>query len=151
MDTCLISIRHFSDTDASIIRSRRYPDMEEKAIRSMIHEWNAGSFNGVFFEMFAVLHGEEIVGSVSLTEHSKSVASIGAEIYPAFRRMGFAYKANLLLFDLAKQLGYRVIQNQVRTDNTASILLNEKLGFESDRYIYRNRKDHSVYLFLKVL
>ena len=83
--------------------------------------------------MFAVLRAGEIVGSVSLAERTNSAASIGAEIYPAFRRRGFAYEASLLLFDRAKQLGYRVIQNQIRTDNTASIRLNEKLSVESDR------------------
>ena len=148
MDKSSISIRHFSDGDADTVRANQYPDMEKDAIRSMIREWNAGSFDGRYFEMFAVLRDGEIVGSVSLAEHTKSVASIGAEIYPAFRRRGFAYEANLLLFDRAKQLGYKVIQNQVRTDNAASIRLNEKSGFESDWYVYKNRKDHPVYLFL---
>ena len=86
-----------------------------------------------------------------MMEYSKSVVSFGAEIYPAFRRSGFAYAANLLLFDRAKQLGYKVVQNQVRTDNTASIRLNEKLGFETDQYVYQNQKNSPVYLFLKVL
>ena len=147
----MVSIRHFSDDDADTVRINQYPDLSKDAIRSMIREWNAGSYDGRFFEMFAVLRDGEIVGAVSLAEHTKSTASIGIEIYPVFRRRGFAYEANLLLFDRAKQLGYKVIQNQVRTDNAASIRLNEKLGFESDRYAYKNRKDHLVYLFLKVL
>ena len=151
MNTGSFSIRHFSDSDADTVRVNQYPDLGEDEIRSLIREWNTGSYNDSFFEMFAILRDGEIVGAISLMEHTKSVASIGAEIYPAFRRMGIAYAANLLLFDRAKQLGYKVIQNQVRTDNAASIRLNEKLGFESDRYIYRNRKDHPVYLFLKVL
>ncbi|MBO4676121.1 MAG: GNAT family N-acetyltransferase [Oscillospiraceae bacterium] len=151
MDTVKVAIRHFSLGDAEAIRAGQYPDLREDEIRSMIRKWNSGSYHGRFFEMFAVLHDGEIVGAVSLYEHSKSIASIGAEIYPAFRRMGFAYAANLLLLDRAKQLGYRIIQNQVGTDNTASIRLNEKLGFESDRYEYRNQKDHPVFLFLKAL
>ena len=147
----MISIRHFTDSDVDTIRTNQYPNVSENDIRSMIHEWNSGSQNGRFFEMFAVIHAGETVGAVSLYEHSKSVVSIGAEIYPAFRRKGFAYEANLLLFDRAKQLGYKVIQNQVGTDNVASIQLNEKLGFESDRYEYKNRKNRPVYLFLKAL
>lgn len=147
----MVSIRHFTDSDVDTIRTNQYPDVSENEIRSMIHDWNSGSQNGRFFEMFAVVHDGKTVGAVSLYEHSKSVVSIGAEIYPAFRRKGFAYEANLLLFDRAKQLGYKVIQNQVGTDNVASIRLNEKLGFESDRYEYKNKKHRPVYLFLKAL
>jgi len=147
----MVLIRHFSDGDIDIIRSNQYPESGEDEIRKMVHEWNARSYNGKFFEMFAVLHGKEIVGNVSLFELSRSIASIGAEIYPAFRRLGFAYEANLLLIDHAKQLGYKVIQNQVRIDNIASIRLNEKLGFETDQYEYKNKKDRAIFLFLKVL
>lgn len=147
----MVSIRHFADSDVRAIRTNQYPDLSENEIRSMIHDWNAGSHNSRFFEMFAVIHDGEAVGAASLYEHSKSVVSIGLEIYPAFRRKGFAYEANLLLFDRAKQLGYKVIQNQVATDNIASIQLNEKLGFESDCYDFINKKGRPVYLFLKVL
>lgn len=147
----MVSIRHFSDSDIDIIRSNQYPESSEDEIRNMVHEWNAGSYDGKFFEMFAVLHGQEIVGNISLFELSRSVASIGAEIYPAFRRLGFAYEANLLLIDHAKQLGYKVIENQVKADNIASIHLNEKLGFETDWYEYKNKRNRPVFLFLKVL
>ena len=123
--------------------------MEE--IRLMVQDWNSGSYQGKRFEMFAVLNDKEIVGTISLYEHSKSVASIGVEIFEAHRRKGYAYEANLLLQEYAKQIGYKVIQNQVRTDNTVSIRLNERLGFESDNYVYKNKRDQTVYLFLKAL
>lgn len=85
----MVSIRHFTDSDVDTIRTNQYPDVSENEIRSMIHDWNSGSQNGRFFEMFAVVHDGKTVGAVSLYEHSKSVVSIGAEIYPAFRRKGF--------------------------------------------------------------
>lgn len=147
----MISIKRFSDSDIDTIHTKLYPDLSTDEIRDMVHAWNAGFFQGARFEMFSVLDGKDIVGTVSLYERSKSVASIGAEVFEPYRRSGYAYEANLLLLDHAKQLGYRVIQNQVRTDNIASIRLNEKLGFESDRYVYKNRKDHPIYLFLKAL
>ena len=46
-----------------------------------------------------------------------------------------------LLFGRASGLGYRILVDQVREDNAASIGLHEKLGFESDRYAYKNKKD----------
>ena len=147
----MVSIRLFSDSDIDILRTNLYPYLSMEEIRLMVQDWNSGSYQGKRFEMFAVLNDKEIVGTISLYEHSKSVASIGVEIFEPHRRKGYAYEANLLLQEYAKQIGYKVIQNQVRTDNTASIRLNEKLGFESDNYVYKNKRDQTVYLFLKAL
>ena len=147
----MVSIRLFADNDVDTLQTNLYPDRSAEEIRDMVREWNSGSYQGKRFEMFAVLRGEEIVGTVSLYALSKSLASIGAEVFEPYRRSGYAYEANLLLLDHAKELGYRVILNQVRTDNAASIRLNEKLGFETDRYVYRNKKEHPVFLFIKAL
>ena len=147
----MVSIRLFSDSDIDILRTNLYPYLSMEEIRLMVQDWNSGSYQGKRFEMFAVLNDKEIVGTISLYEHSKSVASIGVEIFEAHRRKGYAYEANLLLQEYAKQIGYKVIQNQVRTDNTVSIRLNERLGFESDNYVYKNKRDQTVYLFLKAL
>lgn len=147
----MVFIRHFTDNDADTLRTNQFPDMTNEDILNLIHDWNSFSYQGKYFEMFAVLYGETIVGSASLYQHSQSVASLGIEIYESFRRSGFAYEAILLLLDHAKQLGYKIIQDQVRTDNKASILLHEKLFFETDHYIYRNKKDQPCYLFLKAL
>ena len=147
----MVCLRHFTDSDADIIRANQYPNMSKEEILNTIHESNSCLFQGRYYELFAVLSKETIVGSASLFHKSQSVASIGIEIYEQYRRSGFAAETMLLLLDHARQLGYRIIQNQVRTDNTASIRLHEKLAFESDRYVYKNKKDHSVLLFLKVL
>ncbi|MBR3556519.1 MAG: GNAT family N-acetyltransferase [Oscillospiraceae bacterium] len=147
----MVSIRHFSDNDIDVLRTNLYPYLSLEEIRLMVQDWNSGSYLGKRFEMFAVLNGNEIVGTISLYEHSKSVASIGVEILEPHRRKGNAHEANLLLLEHAKQIGYKVIQNQVRTNNAASIRLNEKLGFESDEYVYKNKRDQTVYLFLKSL
>ena len=147
----MVFIRHFTDNDAGTLRTNQFPDMTNEDILNLIHDWNSFSYQDKFFEIFAVLSGETIVGSVSLYQHSQSVASLGVEVYESFRRSGFAYEAILLLLDHAKQLGYKIIQDQVRTDNNASILLHEKLLFETDQYIYRNKKDQPCYLFLKAL
>lgn len=147
----MVTIRHFTDSDIDVIRTGLYPDMTENDIQNMLRDWNGGSCQGKAFEIFAVLCEETVVGTVSLYEHSKSLASAGAEIFAPYRRSGFAYEAMRLLLEHAGKRGYRVILDQVRTDNAASIRLHEKLAFESDRYTYRNRKDQPVYLFIKAL
>ena len=98
--------------------------------------------------MFAITADNTIAGSVSLYEHSKSVASIGVEIYPDQRRNGYAAEGMRLIMNHARDLGYRIIQDQVRTDNQASIALHNSLGFETDGYVFRNAKDKDVLLYL---
>ena len=51
----------------------------------------------------------------------------------------------------AKLKGYKVVFQQIRTDNTASIKLHTKLGFETDKYDYVNKNNHTVNIYLKSL
>ena len=101
--------------------------------------------------MFAVVNDADVIGSISLFEHSPSVASIGVEIFANHRRKGYAADAMRLLLKYAMEKGYRIIQQQIRTNNAASLSLHEKLGFETDGYVYVNRKGHDIILYLKAL
>ena len=147
----MVTLRHFAPEDAESVRSRLYPDMTLEQIREMIAEWNTGSYQGRYFEMFAVLAGGRIAGCVSLLGQSRSMASAGIEIFPEERKKGFASEAYALILKRASEKGYRLIMDQVRPDNLASVRLHEKLGFESDEKIYRNRKGHDVLIFVKPL
>ena len=42
------------------------------------------------------------------------------------------------MLEYAAKKGYKIILDQVRKDNLASIRLHKKLGFESDGYVYLN-------------
>ena len=145
----MITLRHFAPEDAPFVSSELYPGMEEAEAVSMIDEWNTCVYQGQYCEVFAVVYDGKIVGFVSLYEHSRSVASVGAEICRAEQGKGFATEAVAALADLAAQKGYRVLLDQVRPENRASIRLHETLGFESDHYIYRNQRNHDVFLFVK--
>lgn len=101
--------------------------------------------------MYAVLHDETVVGTISLYARSKSVISIGPEIFEAYRQRGFAKAALTEAMQMAKEKHYQIVLQQVRTDNTASIRLHESLGFESDRYVYQNQKGNDVFLYLKTI
>ena len=52
---------------------------------------------------------------------------------------------------IAEQKNYKVVLQQIRTDNKASIRLHESLGFESDTNIYKNRNGNDIYIFLKII
>ena len=126
----MIILRHFNTDDAAILKEKRYPDMTLEEITGMIHEWNTCNYAGRFFEMFAVISDGCPVGSISLFEHSTYAAEIGPDIFLYERRKGFAYEAMLQAVRYASEIGYRLLIQQVRYNNTASIRLHEKLGFE---------------------
>ena len=145
----MVTIRYFTHEDAESIRQNLYLDMPLSGISEMIDEWNTRVYHGKPFEMFAIFSDGRFVGYVSLYEHSKTVASLGAEVITEERRKGAAFEALSQLMQYAAKQNYRIILDQVRRDNAASIRLHEKLGFESDGYVYRNQRDQEVVLYLK--
>jgi RimJ/RimL family protein N-acetyltransferase len=147
----MITLRHFTKNDAELLQAHQLYGKCKEDILSLINEWKSNSYNGKYFEMFAVVKDAMVVGSISLYEHSPNVASIGVEIFTDQRCRGYATDAMQLLLTHAKEKGYRIIQQQVRTDNLPSIQLHEKLGFETDGYVYVNRKGHDIILYLKAL
>ena len=144
----MISLRPFTAHDAAGIRQNQYPEIPISDIQRMIAEWETRSYQGKRFEMYAITVDDVVVGSVSLYERTKSVASIGVEVYPSDRRNGYASEVMKLIINRVRTLGYRVILNQVRTDNEASIVLHKRLGFETDGTVYRNAKGNDVFLYL---
>jgi len=147
----MITLRHFTENDAELLQANQLYGKSKEDILSLINEWKTNSYNGKHFEMLAVVNDTMVVGSISLHERSPSVASIGAEIFADQRRHGYATDAMRLLLTYAKEKGYKIIQQQVRTDNLPSRKLHEKLGFETDEYVYANRKGHDIVLYLKAL
>lgn len=147
----MVTLRRFTQDDAEVLRANLYPDMTPDELAATIAEWNRGSWQGKLFELLAVVADGRVTGFVSLLAHSRSVASLGPEIFPEERRKGYAGEAMRLALARAAELGFRIAQTQVRTDNEASRRLHEKLGFESDGYVYRNAKGRDVVLYLKAL
>ena len=147
----MITLRHFTENDAELLQANQLYNKSKEEILSLINEWKTNSYNGKYFEMFAVVNDTTVVGSISLYEHTTSVASIGVEIFADQRRHGYAADAMRLLLIYAREKGYKIIQQQVRTDNRSSIRLHEKLGFETDGYVYVNKKGHDIILYLKAL
>ena len=97
-------------------------------VEELIREWNQKSYQGAYFEMFAVLCGLQPVGRISLYEREGSI-SAGPEIIEEYRQKGVGAAALTLALDHAKMLGYAEATAQVRKNNTASIRLHKKCGF----------------------
>lgn len=147
----MVSLRHFRNSDAAVLRESGNFNMPEERLLRMIRDWNKLVFHGKYFEMFAVLHDDQLVGMISLHQLSASVISIGPEIFPAFRNRGFGKEAMAIALDTAKCKGYKIVSQQVRRDNYASIALHKSFGFETDDYGYINKKGKEILIFLKAL
>ena len=147
----MITLRNFLDSDAPIFQEKHSKHLSIEEIRDMFRKWNEKEYEGKYFEMFAIVKDEDIVGRISLYQHSENVISCGPEIFEGYRRQGFAKEAMLLAMDIAKGKGYKVVMQQIRVDNVASVALHNSLGFETDGYVYRNKKGNEVLIYIKVL
>lgn len=148
----MISLRHFLPFDLPALRN--FPDyaaLEDQAILTMIRQWNAGTYEGKYFEMFAVTDSEAVVGSVSLYQRAAHLISLGPDILPEKRNQGYGFAAMATALRVAKARGYTLAVQQVRTDNVPSVALHEKLGFERTGEVYRNRKGREIFLYLRAL
>ena len=147
----MIFLRNFIKEDAWSLQKIRYPDLSVDQIETLICEWNQERVNDNYFEMFAVVFDKNIVGTISLYQHSSNVVSIGPEIFETYRKKGFAKEAMIHACMIAKEKGYKIVSQQIRTNNTASLALHSALGFETNGSSYTNAKGNQVAIYLKCL
>ena len=147
----MILLRNFKKEDASELQKYVYSDLSTEQVEALICEWYKKQFNGKYFEMYAIVSDEKIVGTISLYQHSSEVISIGPEIFCDYRRKGFAKEAMICACQMAKEKGFKIVSQQIRTNNAASIALHCSLGFETDELVFTNTKGNQVYIYLKCL
>ena len=144
-------MRNFKKEDASELQEYVYSDLSTEQVEALICERYKKQFNGKYFEMYAIVSDEKIVGTISLYQHSSEVISIGPEIFCEYRRKGFAKEAMICACQMAKEKGFKIVSQQIRTNNAASIALHCSLGFETNELVFTNTKGNQVYIYLKCL
>ena len=147
----MILLRNFKKEDASELQEYVYSDLSTEQVEALICEWNKKRVNGKYFEMFAIVSEDKIVGTISLFQHTSEVVSIGPEVFCEYRRNGFAKEAMICACQMAKEKGFKIVSQQIRTNNTASIALHSSLGFETNELVYTNAKGNQVSIYLKCL
>ncbi|MBQ9975035.1 MAG: GNAT family N-acetyltransferase [Clostridia bacterium] len=147
----MILLRNFTESDAIEFHQKQSANISLDEVKKLIVKWQKKEFAGKYFEMFAVVKGTEIVGTISLYQHSPSVISCGPEIFESYREQRIATEAMMLAMKIAKNKGYKLMSQQIRVNNTASIALHNKLGFETDGYIYKNNHGNDVQIYIKLL
>ena len=147
----MIELRSFTNADIEQLQKYEHDIKSPADWEKLIETWNEKKYNDSYFEMYAVLKNGNIIGKASLYQRSEHIVSCGMEIYSEFRGNSFATNAYQILLSVAKQKGFTIAVAQVLADNSASIALHKKAGFESEDYAYTNKKGNLVYLFIKIL
>lgn len=143
-------LRHFNENDYLELTKYYMPNLKEEQFKQIIREWNLLKHKNKFFEIFAIVENRQIVGMISLYQHTSTVVSEGVEIFKPFRNKGLATKSILLIQNIAKFYGYKVITAQVARKNIASIKLHKKLEVEI-YHEFISLKENRQLLFIKTL
>ncbi|MBQ8431715.1 MAG: GNAT family N-acetyltransferase [Clostridia bacterium] len=144
----MVTLFPFSLVDAPKIQKYLYSKVSMEVVEDMIAQWNTKEFQGRYFEMFAVRSEGRLVGSLSLYQHTREVISLGPEIFPDERRRGYAKEAMTLGLAKAREMGFKIVHQQIRVENTASIALHQSLGFETNGAEFVNAKGNRVVFYL---
>lgn len=146
----MIALRNFTYSDIQQLQ-KLYNDMSQADLQTLIKTWNKKIHEENYFEMYAIEDNGVIVGQASLYGRSIHIVSCGLELYPSYRGKGYGLSAYGELLEFAKQKGFTIAVAQVKSDNTASIALHKKMGFEAEDYTYTNKKGNPIYYFIKTL
>ena len=147
----MVLLRNFKKEDALELQEHGHSNLTTEQTEALIYDWNQKQFNGKYFEMYAIVFDDKIVGTLSLYQHTSEVVSIGPEVFCEYRRKGFAKEAMIRAFQIAKEKGFKIVSQQIRTNNVASIALHRSLGFETSELIFTNAKGNQVSIYLKSL
>lgn len=131
-----------SESDLPILAYYRGCAPEDMS--SMLAESVAQKHGNHYYQNFVIRADGCMVGVASLYEHEDGTVSDGVEVFPPFRRCGYAQWAMRELARRAELQGYQVMRAQVRTDNEASLALHENADFRRTHQ-YVNRRGHEVY------
>ena len=146
-----LSLSPLASEDVPFLTGTGYASMPEKAKQKMLSDSQAEQYtDGNYFEVFTLRDGTDVIGFVSLYSKVSGFVSIGLDIREQYRRQGYGTRSAELIAKLLAEKGFSVIRNTVRTDNRASVLLHEKLGFTlTDQYT--TDKGRNVYVFEKAI
>lgn len=147
----MISLRNFSMEDAAILQQKKYPRMTVEEVENLIARWNTGNFHGHYFMMLAIYEDHYLVGMVSLFHYTEHIVSLRPEIFLEYRCRDYAKLAMKQVMSMAGEMGYTIISQQIRVDNTSAIVLHKCLGFETDGYLYTDRNGGKILVYLKVI
>jgi RimJ/RimL family protein N-acetyltransferase len=94
---------------------------------------------------WVICFGDEVVGHVKII-----AGELGYMLKKGFRGKGIGVKFHELVFLQAKKLGIKKLKDTIKVNNSASLKLALKTGFESKGLIYKDGKPYA-YVLEKIL
>ena len=141
----MILLRNFADDDAIEFQQKHNAKMSIDEVKILITKWQEKEFANKYFEMFAIIKDNEIVGMISLYQHSATVISCGPEIFERYRKQGIGQALVQGLVNHLQQNNVIALLLEVRVSNHPAISLYEKLGFvqvgRRPKYYHNPRED----------
>lgn len=122
-------IRHFEIKDIKSLQKYRYPEKNDLEILKLINQWNMGGGSGRYFEMFSAVHAGQVVGEISLQEHTKDSLGLGIHIFEPFRRKGCGTFCLKFAINKATELKYPYLICLVEKSNLIAMKMLIKQGF----------------------
>lgn len=122
-------IRHFEIKDIKSLQKYRYPEKNDLEILKLINQWNMSGCSGRYFEMFSAVHAGEVVGEISLQEHTKDSLSLGIHIFEPFRKKGYGLFCLKFAIKKSTELKYRYLICLVEKNNLIATHMLNKCGF----------------------
>lgn len=124
-----ISLRCFTQDDASVLKRYLFPNRAKKDILSTIQGWNSGFQEDVCSKPLAVTADGHAVGYIELEVRAGGKAVGAVHIFPGFRGKGYGGQALLQLISLAQKKGYDTIEGWIRPHSTPALRLCQRAGF----------------------
>lgn len=98
--------------------------------------------------MFGLEYEGKLAGFFSVVETEDGNISIGPTVFKPYRQKGIASESMNMILKTAKEKGYKKAVAQIRTENTASIKLHEKMGYINQGKTI-NKHQNEVFIFEK--
>ena len=124
-------IRHFEIKDIKVLQKYRYPNKNDLEILKLINQWNMSGGSGRYFEMFSAVHSGQVVGEISLQEHTKDSLCLGIHIFEPFRMKGFGSFCLKFAIKKSLELNYPYLICLVEKNNLIASKMLIKHGFVS--------------------
>lgn len=143
-----VKLRKLTEEDAEYLKLYEFKNSDTAEIINLIALWNKNEYQGRYFEMFGSEYDGKLAGFFSIVETEDEKISIGPTVFKPYRKKGIASATMNMILKIAKEKGYKKAVAQIRTENTASIKLHEKMGYINQGKII-NKHQNEVFIFEK--
>ena len=141
-----MELRPIAKSDIKLLDKFSYGTMSEQEKQKMIEESVSKMHEGKYFELFLVFQNAKCIGIMNVFEHTECIVSVAPEILESERHKGYGFESLIAVLSLMYEKDYTIAVADVAIDNTASVKLHEKLGFERERTYQKVGKEFALYI-----